>query len=67
MLIWVKESRSGNQIAINTRNVVAVFEVVDDQEDQEAKGKTALSLINGTVVIDDSLLEVVARINSGEQ
>jgi uncharacterized protein YlzI (FlbEa/FlbD family) len=64
MLIWVKESRSGNQIAINTKSVIAVFEVMDENE---AKGKTALSLTNGNVVVEDSLLEVVARINAGEQ
>jgi hypothetical protein len=64
MLIWVKESRSGNQIAINTKNVIAVFEVMDENE---SKGKTALSLSNGTVVVEDPLLEVVARINVGEQ
>ena len=64
MLIWVKESRSGNQIAINTKSVIAVFEVMDENE---SKGKTALSLSNGTVVVEDSLLEVVARINVGEQ
>ena len=64
MLIWVKESRSGNQIAINSKNVVAVFEVMDENE---SKGKTALSLSNGTVVVEDSLLEVVSRINAGEQ
>ena len=64
MLIWVKESRTGNQIAINTKSVVAVFEVMDENE---SKGKTALSLSNGTVVVEDSLLEVVAQINAGEQ
>jgi hypothetical protein len=64
MLIWVKESRSGNQIAINAESVIAVFEVLDDNE---SKGKTALSLTNGTVVVEDSLLEIVARINAGEK
>lgn len=64
MLIWVKESRSGNQIAINSKNVVAVFEVMDENE---SKGKTAIALSNGTVVVEDSLLEVVSRINAGEQ
>jgi len=64
MLIWVKESRSGNRIAINTKSVIAVFEVMDENE---SKGKTALSLSNGTVVVEDPLLEIVSRINVGEQ
>jgi hypothetical protein len=55
MLIWVKESRSGNQIAINTKSVIAVFEVMDENE---AKGKTALSLTNGNVVVEDSVEKV---------
>jgi hypothetical protein len=64
MLIWVTEIRSGNQIAINTKKVIAAFEVV---EENDSKGKTAISLENGTVVVEDSLLEVFSRINAGEQ
>jgi hypothetical protein len=64
MLIWVTEIRSGNQIAINTNKIIAAFEII---EENDSKGKTAVSLENGTVVVEDPLLELVSRINAGDR
>ena len=59
-MLWFKETKSGNQIAINPKYVVAVFEVA---EEGGFNGKTAISLTTGSIVVEDSLLDVVGQIN----
>lgn len=60
-MIWVTETISSNKIAINTRHVVAVFIISDG----EHKGKTAISLTNGNIVVDESDYDVAAMVSNG--
>ena len=58
-MLWFTETKSDNQIAINPKYVVAVFEVSDEGE---FKGKTGISLTNGTVIVNDNTLTVVGSL-----
>ncbi len=57
-MIWVTESVSGNKIALNTTYIVAVFTISDGEQ----KGKTAINLTNGNVVVDESDYDVVGMV-----
>lgn len=58
-MIWVTESISGNKIALNTTYIVAVFTISDGEQ----KGKTAINLTNGNVVVvDESDYDVVGMV-----
>mgnify|MGYP003344436118 CR=1 FL=1 len=59
MLIPFTESSSGNAIFVNPEYVVAVFVASDEQN----KGKTVISLINGNLVTDMDQTEVSGQIN----
>jgi uncharacterized protein YlzI (FlbEa/FlbD family) len=54
-MIWITEATSGNKIAINPTYIVAVFTISDGEQ----KGKTAINLTNGNVVVDESDYEVI--------
>ena len=58
MLIYFTDAVSGNKIAINPEYVTGVF-VANDEEN---KGKTVLSLLNGSFLIGESQLEAVGTI-----
>jgi hypothetical protein len=65
MLINFTEIKSKNAIAINPNQVVSVF-LVDGSEDANLtpyNGKTAIVFTGGNVIVDDSYLDVVGRIN----
>ena len=47
-MIWITEAVSGNKIAINPTYIVAVFTISDGEQ----KGKTAINLTNGNVVVN---------------
>jgi hypothetical protein len=55
MLIYFTDAVSGNKIAINPEYVTGVF-VANDEEN---KGKTVLSLLNGSFLIGESQIETV--------
>ena len=55
MLIYFTDAVSGNKIAINPEYVTGVF-VANDEEN---KGKTVLSLLNGSFLISESQIETV--------
>ncbi len=57
-MIWVTESVSGNKIALNTTYIVAVFTISEGEQ----KGKTAINLTNGNVVVDESDYDVVGMV-----
>lgn len=57
-MIWVTESISGNKIALNTTYIVAVFTISEGEQ----KGKTAINLTNGNVVVDESDYDVVGMV-----
>lgn len=59
-MIWVTESISGNKIALNTTYIVAVFTISDGEQ----KGKTAINLTNGNVVVDESDYDVVGMVTA---
>jgi len=55
MLIYFTDAITGNKLAINPEYVIAVFVA----NDEEHKGKTVLSLINGSFLISESQIETV--------
>jgi hypothetical protein len=55
MLIYFTDAVSGNKLAINPEYVTGVF-IANDEEN---KGKTVLSLINGSFLISESQIETV--------
>lgn len=61
-MLWFTDAVTQKQIAVNPKYVVAVFTA----QEGEATGKTVISLINGTCIVEDSELEVVGRIGNGE-
>jgi len=62
-MIWLSESKSGKKVAVNPKNIVAVFEVT---EEGDLLGKTGISLTNGTLVVDDEILDVVGRLQAAQ-
>jgi hypothetical protein len=55
MLIYFTDAITGNKLAINPEYVTGVF-IANDEEN---KGKTVLSLINGSFLIAESQIEAV--------
>ena len=60
MLIYFTDIVSKNPIAVNPKYVVAVFPIVEG----DLKDKTAISLVNGSVAVEETQIEVVGRIQS---
>lgn len=56
-MLKLTDSTNGNTLYVNPRYVVAVFVVVDDGEHN---GKTGISLINGTLIVDEDFDFVVS-------
>ena len=54
-MIWITEIGSSNKIAVNPRHIVAVFTISDGEQ----KGKTAINLINGNIIVEETDFEVV--------
>lgn len=61
-LIWLSDAINGSKVAVNTDHVVAVFSA----KDGELAGKTIVSLINGTVPVSETDLEVFTLINGDD-
>lgn len=55
MLVYFTDVVSKNQVAVNPKYVVAVFPVAEG----ELKGKTIISLVNGSVAVEQSQIDVV--------
>jgi hypothetical protein len=55
MLIYFTDAVTGSKLAINPEYVTGVF-IANDEEN---KGKTVLSLINGSFLISESQIETV--------
>lgn len=60
MLIYFTDVVSKKPVAVNPKYVVAVFPIVDG----ELKDKTAISLVNGSVAVEETQIEVVGRVQS---
>lgn len=61
-MLWFTDAVTEKQIAVNPKYIVAVFTA----QEGDAAGNTVISLINGTVIVKDSELDVVGRIGNGE-
>jgi hypothetical protein len=55
MLIYFTDAITGNKLAINPEYVTGVF-IANDEEN---KGKTVLSLLNGSFLVSESQIETV--------
>ena len=60
-LVWFTDKVSTKKVAINPKYVVAVFVAAEG----EMEGTTIISLINGTIPVAESDLEVVTAVNGG--
>ena len=52
------DASNGSKVAVNPKYVVAVFTPVEGP----AAGKTVISLINGTVPVEENEVDVVAQL-----
>ena len=57
--IWLTDVQNGGRVAVNTKNVSVVFTAPDG----EIKGKTIISMTNGTLAVEEDDLAVVTMIN----
>ena len=55
MLVYFTDVVSKKQVAVNPKYVVAIFPIVEG----DLKDKTAISLVNGSVAVEESQLDVV--------
>jgi hypothetical protein len=55
MFVYFTDATSQQKIAINPDHVVAVFTV----QEGDMKGKTAIGVVNGSVLVEESQIEVV--------
>lgn len=60
-LVWFTDKVTEAKVAINPEHVVAVFTASDG----ELQGTTIISLVNGTIPVAESDLEVVTSIMGG--
>ena len=58
MLIYFKDAITQDQIAINPNYVTAVFTA----QDGDMKGKTVIGLTNGTLIVEESQINVVGAL-----
>lgn len=65
MLVLLTEVHSQDTIAINPDKIVSVLTVKGDGNPEASNfvGKTAVVLINGNVLVEESFVEVVGRLN----
>ena len=59
-LVWFTDKVSTKKVAVNPKYVVAVFVAAEG----EMEGTTIISLINGTIPVAESDLEVVTAIGA---
>ncbi len=62
MLLTFTDAQTNNPIAVNPKNVVAVFTVVDG----DMAGKTVVGVVNGNILVNESYIDVVGQIQ-GQQ
>jgi hypothetical protein len=62
MLLSFTEVLTNNTIHVNPKYVVAVFTVSEG----EHQGKTAISVINGNIIVQESYLDVVGNIRGAQ-
>ena len=57
-MIWVTDCQTKKKVALNPEYIVAVFVATDG----ENIGKTAINLINGQIIVEESDYDVVGMI-----
>jgi hypothetical protein len=58
MLLYFTDSITSNQLAINPTYVIAVFPTPEG----EHQGNTVISLINGSLIVSESQIDVVGQL-----
>ena len=61
-LVWLTDASNGSKVAVNPKYVVAVF----TPSEGPAEGKTVISLINGTIPVEENEIDVVAQFGAAE-
>lgn len=57
-MIWITDTLTGKKVALNPDHIVAVFIAPDGPHE----GKTAVNLINGQLIVEETDFDVVAMI-----
>lgn len=57
--IWLTDVQNGAKVAVNTKHVSVVFTAPEG----EVKGKTIVSMTNGTLAVEEDDLTVITLIN----
>lgn len=60
-LVWFTDKVNNTKVAINPAQVVAIFTAAEG----DLQGTTIISLINGTIPVAETDLEVVTALNVG--
>ena len=58
MLVYFTDAVTGSTMAINPKFVTGVFIAADE----EHKGKTVVSLLNGSFLVDENQIDVVGKL-----
>lgn len=58
MFVKFTEIKSNTVILLNTDNIVAVFEAAEG----DLQGKTVINVVNGAVVVEESLITVMGQL-----
>jgi hypothetical protein len=58
MFVKFTETKSNTVILLNTDNIVAVFEAAEG----DLQGKTVINVVNGAVVVEESLITVMGQL-----
>jgi uncharacterized protein YlzI (FlbEa/FlbD family) len=67
-MIWLTDSVNGHKVAVNPEHIVAVFQVPEPKDPSTPEaihqhvGKTAINLITGSIIVDETEYDVVGRI-----
>jgi len=63
-MIWLTDSVNGHKVAVNPQYIVAVFQIPEtsDEEQNKLVGKTAINLLTGSIIVDETEFDVVGRI-----
>lgn len=65
-MIWLTDSVNGHKVAVNPHYIVAVFQVpkTEDEEQNRLAGKTAINLTTGSIIVDESELDIVVQMET---
>ena len=61
-MIWLTDVQNKGRVAINPDHVVVVFTAPDG----DYEGKTIISMVNGTLMVEEDDLEVVTAVQGAK-